>query len=129
LGKLNCRPPPPPPPPKTTIPFSYQNYRFSKTVLYIINRKIHGCLELPDLFLVFNMIYHLFNTLYLLTTLNISIQTMDCNNLQNSYVLRIGERVIGWVHWGGGGLWNISSPLRGGIKYFPGWALLELTYK
>jgi hypothetical protein len=29
-----------------------RNYRFSKTVLYIINRKIHGCLEIPDLFLV-----------------------------------------------------------------------------
>ena len=27
------------------------NYRFSKTVLYIINRKIHECLEIPDLFL------------------------------------------------------------------------------
>ena len=35
-----------------------KNYRFSKTVLYIINRKIHGCLEIPDLFLVLNM----FNT-------------------------------------------------------------------
>jgi hypothetical protein len=33
-----------------------KNYRFSKTVLYIINRKIHGCLEIPDLFLVLNMI-------------------------------------------------------------------------
>ena len=29
-----------------------KNDRFSKTVLYIINRKIHGCLEIPDLFLV-----------------------------------------------------------------------------
>ena len=27
--------------------------------------------------------------LIVLTTLNISIQAMDCNNLQNSYVLRI----------------------------------------
>ena len=26
-----------------------------KTVVYIINRKIHGCLEIPDLFLVLNM--------------------------------------------------------------------------
>jgi hypothetical protein len=25
-----------------------KNYSFSKTVLYIINRKIHGCLEIPD---------------------------------------------------------------------------------
>ena len=37
---------------------NYQNYRFSKlslfnyAALYIINRKIHGCLEIPDLFLV-----------------------------------------------------------------------------
>jgi hypothetical protein len=29
---------------------------FEKTVLYIINRKMHGCLEIPDLFLVLNMI-------------------------------------------------------------------------
>ena len=39
-------------------------------------------------------ISHLFATLVrylstLLTTLNIPIQTIDCNNLQNSYVLRI----------------------------------------
>jgi hypothetical protein len=32
-----------------------KNYRFSKTVLYIINRKIHGCLEIPDLFLVLDI--------------------------------------------------------------------------
>ena len=25
---------------------------FEKTVLFLINRKIHGCLEIPDLFLV-----------------------------------------------------------------------------
>ena len=37
-----------------------KNYRFSKTVLYIIKRKIHGCLEIPDLFLMLNMISHLF---------------------------------------------------------------------
>jgi hypothetical protein len=106
-GRILEYPQPPPPPlhRKTSVPFSYENYRFSKTVLYIINGKIHGCLELPDLFLVFNMIYHLFNTLYLLTTLNISIQTMDCNNFQNSYVLRIlcfwGEG--DWLGAGGGG--------------------------
>jgi hypothetical protein len=35
-----------------------KNYRFSKTVLFIINRKIHGCLEISDLFLVLNMISH-----------------------------------------------------------------------
>ena len=28
-----------------------------KPVAYIINRKIHGCLEIPDLFLVLNMIF------------------------------------------------------------------------
>ena len=34
-----------------------KNYRFtSKTVRNIINRKIHGCLEIPDLLLVLNMI-------------------------------------------------------------------------
>ena len=110
-----------------------KNYRFSKTVLYITNRKIHGCLAIPDLFLMLNMISHLFAALTremscstcalstLLTTLNISIQTIDCNNLQNSYVLRIlcfwGE--CDWL--GVGGIRNISSPLRGGggIKYFP----------
>ena len=27
------------------------------TVVYIINRKIHVCLEMPDLFLVLNMIF------------------------------------------------------------------------
>ena len=27
-----------------------------KTVVYIINRIIHGCFEIPDLFLVLNMI-------------------------------------------------------------------------
>ena len=32
-----------------------KNYRFSNTVLYIINRKIHGWLEIPNLFLVLNM--------------------------------------------------------------------------
>ena len=30
-----------------------------------------------------------------------------------------GERVIGWVRAGGGEVRNISSPLRGSIKYFP----------
>jgi hypothetical protein len=61
----------------------------------------------------------MFNTLYLLTILNISIQTMDCHNLQNSYFLRIlcfwGEG--DWLGAGGRGVRNISSPLKGGIKY------------
>ena len=63
----------------------------------------------------------MFNTLYLLIMLNISIQTMGCNNSQNSYVLRIlcfwgeGDR----LRARGEGVRNISSPLRAGIKYFP----------
>ena len=28
-----------------------------KTVVYIINRKIHGCFEIPDLFLMLNIIF------------------------------------------------------------------------
>ena len=32
-------------------------YFGGKPVLYIINRKIHGCLEIPDLFRVLNMIF------------------------------------------------------------------------
>ena len=32
-------------------------YVGGKPVVYIINRKIHGCLEIPDLFLVLNMIF------------------------------------------------------------------------
>ena len=63
----------------------------------------------------------MFNTLYLLTTLNISIQTMDIAIICNSYVLRIlcfGERVIGWVRGGGRGTKHFIS-FEGGIKYFP----------
>ena len=52
-----------------------KNYRFSKTVLYIINRKIHGCLEIPDLFLVLNMISHSFAAL----TRWISCSTLEIN--------------------------------------------------
>ena len=75
-----------------------------------------------------NMISHLIAALTrLLTTLNISIQTIDCNNLQNSYVLRIlffgGEG--DWLGvggggggGGGGGVRNISSPLRGVLNIF-----------
>jgi hypothetical protein len=62
----------------------------------------------------------MFNTLYLLTTLNISIQTMDCNNLQNSYVLRILFLWRGWLVGcaRGGGVRNISSPLREVLNIF-----------
>ena len=52
-----------------------KNYRFSKTVLYIINRKIHGCLEIPDLLLVLNMISHSFAAL----TREISCSTLEIN--------------------------------------------------
>ena len=60
--------------------FTCENYRFStnhsfwtfyvgeKPVVYIINRKIHGCLEIPDLFLVLNMIY-----LYMFSTREINL--------------------------------------------------------
>ena len=50
-------------------------YRFSKTVLYIINRIIHGCLEIPYLFLVLNMISHSFAAL----TREISCSTLEIN--------------------------------------------------
>ena len=53
-----------------------KNYRFSKTVLYIINRKIHGCAEIPDLFLVLNMISHSFAAL---TRDRISCSTLEIN--------------------------------------------------
>ena len=52
-----------------------KNYRLSKTVLYIINRKIHGCLEIPDLFLVLNTISHSFAAL----TREISCSTLEIN--------------------------------------------------
>ena len=54
--------------------FVYKLYR-SKTVLYIINRKIHGCLEIPHLFLVLNMISHLFAAL----NRKISCSTLEIN--------------------------------------------------
>ena len=59
------------------LPLFCKNYRFSKTVLYIINRKIHGhgCLEIPDLFLVLNMISHSFAAL----TREISCSTLEIN--------------------------------------------------
>ena len=50
-----------------------KNYRFSKTVFYIINRKIHGWLEIPNLFLVLNMTSHLFAAL----TCEISCSTLE----------------------------------------------------
>jgi hypothetical protein len=52
-----------------------RNYRFSKNVLYIINRKIHGCLEIPDLFLVLKIISHSFAAL----TREISCSTLEIN--------------------------------------------------
>ena len=58
-----------------TCDITCENYRFSKTVLYIINRKIRGCLEIPDLFLVLNMISHSFAAL----TREISCSTLEIN--------------------------------------------------
>ena len=54
-----------------------KKYRFLKTVFYIINRKIHAwCLEIPDLFLVLNMISsHSFAAL----TREISCSTLEIN--------------------------------------------------
>ena len=62
------------------------NYRFSVKIIafkdcplynkpLIINRKIHGCLEIPDLFLVLNMISHSFAAL----TREISCSTLEIN--------------------------------------------------
>ena len=50
---------------------------FSLNFVYIINRKIHGhgCLEIPDLFLVLNMISHSFAAL----TREISRSTLEIN--------------------------------------------------
>jgi hypothetical protein len=111
-----------------------KNYRFSKTVLYIINRKIYmGAWKYQIYFLCWTWyltcslrslvrchVQHAHSTL--LTTLNISIQTIDCNNLQNSYVLRIlcfwGEGDWLGVGGGGGGGRNISSHLRGVLNIF-----------
>ena len=50
-------------------------YCFSLNFVYIINRKIHRCLEIPDLFLVSNMISHSFAAL----TREISYSTLKIN--------------------------------------------------
>jgi hypothetical protein len=55
-----------------------KNYRMSKIVLYIINRKINGCLEIPDLFLVFNIISHSDHSFAALTR-EISCSTLEIN--------------------------------------------------
>jgi hypothetical protein len=49
-----------------------KNYRFSKTVLYIINRKIHGCLEIPEINLVFPRTHVLFSIYFGCISLNIA---------------------------------------------------------
>ena len=46
-----------------------------KTVVYVINRTIHVCLEIPDLFLVLHMISHEFAAL----TREISRLTLEIN--------------------------------------------------
>ena len=40
-------------------------YIGGEPVVYIINRKIHGCLEITDLFFVLNMIFLIFKLLTL----------------------------------------------------------------
>jgi hypothetical protein len=65
--------------------FSYKKlYRFSKTVLYIVNRKIHECLEIPDLFLVFRapMYYSLYKYIILY-----SIQWQASHSNSSCYAL------------------------------------------
>ena len=57
----------------------------------------------------------------LLTALNISIQTIVaiiCKTVMFLEIYVFGERVIGWVCGGGGGVRNISSPLRGVLNIF-----------
>ena len=41
-------------------------YIGGKPVVYIINRKIHGCMEIPDLFLVLNIYFSVTPSLRLL---------------------------------------------------------------
>ena len=59
-------------------------YCFSLNFVNIINRKIHGCLGIPDLFLVLNMISHSFAVL----TREISCSTLEINRVfPHSHVL------------------------------------------
>ena len=53
-------------------------YIGGKPVVYIINRKIHGCLKIPDLYLVLNMIF--FGSFAALTR-DISCSTLEINPL------------------------------------------------
>jgi hypothetical protein len=125
LGKHNC----PPPPPENISPVLLWKlslfkdcplYNKQKNTWVLGITRFISCVQ-HDISLVHcaHSWDIMFNTLYLLTTLNISIQTMDCNNLQNSYVLRIlcfgGEG--DWLG-AGGGVQNISSPLRGVLNIF-----------
>ena len=61
-----------------TCEIIYDNFTLlvgRKPVVYIINRKIHGCLEIPDLFRVLNMIFLSFAAL----TRQISCSTLEIN--------------------------------------------------
>jgi hypothetical protein len=64
--------------------FCKKLYPFSKTVLYIVNRKIHECLEIPDLFLVFcaPMYYSLYKYIILY-----SIQWQASHSNSSCYAL------------------------------------------
>ena len=65
-------------------------YIGGKPVVYIINRKIHGCLEIPNLFLVLNMI---------LFTREISCSTLDGISAHPCIILYINSRChLFWSH-------------------------------
>jgi hypothetical protein len=72
-----------------------------------------------DISLVRYHVQHV-HSLFQLTTLNISIPTIDCAIICKTVMFLefyvFGERVIGWVRGGGGR--NISSPLRGVLNSF-----------
>jgi hypothetical protein len=83
-----------------------------------------SCIELVSLRSLVR--YHVQHSLFINYTKYFNTDN-GCNNMQNSYVLIIlcfwGEG--DWLGAGGGGgggggeVRNISSPLMGGIKYFP----------
>ena len=69
---------------------------------YRINKTIHGCLEIPDLFLVLNLISHSFAAL----TLEISSSTLEINlvfpRVMLTLVMIMGNR--DWGEYGKRGL-------------------------
>ena len=43
---------------QTIINHSFRIFLVENTAVYVINRNMHGCLKIPDLLLVLNMIFH-----------------------------------------------------------------------